>query len=250
MPPSACQQKPEYASEAGIDRDGTIYVSSDAGTPIKMADARHCIEAFSANDRQTFGCSVARGTKTEEAMQSKRLEIFLKNGIVKAIETETPMEWHFWQDGKQVSIHSRSLDGKDRYALYDTATVRLIEELTGPLDESSLPQWAKSRAQIEDESVPAGDTYDRDRTKWIAKVLRQVAKVQPGMKRQDLLKLFRPEGGLSTRIQRTYVFAECPYIKVNLRFKPASNNENGIEEMPDDLIESISQPYLAWSVMD
>jgi hypothetical protein len=25
---------------------------------------------------------------------------------------------------------------------------------------------------------------------------------------------------------------------------------NGLEEEPDDIIESISQPYLAWSVMD
>jgi len=244
------QQKTQFVAEAGIDRDGNIYVSSDEGKPIKMAAVQHCIEAHSAEDRQTIGCSVARGTKPEEAMQSTRLEIFQRNGKLSVIETETPMNWHFWQEGRQVSVYTRLQDGKDRYLLYDTVSARLVEELTGPLEESSLPQWAKSSAQIEDESVPVGDNYDQDRTKWIAKVLREVAKIRPGMKRQDLLKVFREEGGLSTRFQRTYVYARCPYIKVNVRFKLASSEEKGPEERLDDIIEFISQPYLAYSVMD
>ena len=70
------------------------------------------------------------------------------------------------------------------------------------------------------------------------------------MKRQDLLKVFTTEGGLSTRFQRTYVYAECPYIKVNVRFKAASDEGNVVAEEPDDIIESISQPYLGWSAMD
>ena len=69
------------------------------------------------------------------------------------------------------------------------------------------------------------------------------------MRRQDLLKVFTTEGGISTRFQRTYVYSECPYIKVNVRFKAATNESNG-EEDAEDIIESISQPYLEWSVMD
>jgi hypothetical protein len=95
-----------------------------------------------------------------------------------------------------------------------------------------------------------GDDYARERTKWVAKVLRQITKIEPGMKRRDLLKVFTTEGGLSTRFQHTYVYSECPYIKVNVRFKSANNEGNGVDEEPDDIIESISQPYLAWSVMD
>jgi len=96
-----------------------------------------------------------------------------------------------------------------------------------------------------------GDDYARERTKWVAKVLRQITKIEPGMKRRDLLKVFTTEGGLSTRFQHTYVYSECPFIKVNVRFKAAANNEgSGVEEEPDDIIESVSQPYLAWSVMD
>jgi len=249
-PSCMSQQKHEYITEAGIDTDGNIYVSSDAGRPIKMATVPHCIEARFADDRQTVGCSVARGTKPEEAMQSVRLEIYLRNGKMEVIETESPMDWHFWRGGQQVAVYSRSLDGKNRYTLYDAASARVMEELAGPSDERLLPEWAKGAAQVQDESVPVGDDYAQERTKWIAKVLRQITKFEPGMKRQDLLKVFTTEGGLSTRFQRTYVYAECPYIKVNVQFKAASDEGNVVAEEPDDIIESISQPYLGWSAMD
>jgi hypothetical protein len=90
----------------------------------------------------------------------------------------------------------------------------------------------------------------RERTQWIAKVLRQITKFEPGMRREDLLKVFATEGGISNRFQRTYVYAECPFIKINVRFKAANDEGNGLKEDPDDTIESISNPYLAWSVLD
>ena len=70
------------------------------------------------------------------------------------------------------------------------------------------------------------------------------------MKRQDLLTVFTTEGGLSTRFQRTYVYSECPYIKVDVRFKTVTDDRDGSNEDEEDIIESISQPYLAWSVWD
>jgi len=251
-PTGMSQQEPKlnYTTEAGIDSAGNVYVASDEGKPLKMTTAEHCIETKSAGDKQTVGCSVARGTKPEEAMQSLRLEIYLRNGKKEIIETETLMDWHFWRDGQQVAVYSRLLDGKEHYALYDAASVRLIDELAGPSEESLLPEWAKSRAQVQDESVPMGDDYASERTKWVAKVLRQIKKIEPGMRRRDLLKVFTTEGGLSTRFQHTYVHSECPYIKVNVRFKAANSEGNGVEEEPDDIIESISQPYLAWSVAE
>jgi hypothetical protein len=246
-------QKFDYNKQAELDAAGNIYVSSDEGKLIKMAGAGHCIEVKSALDKQTVGCSVsvARGTEPEEAMQSLRLEIYLKNGQKRIIESKTPIvEWHFWRDGQQVAVHWSSPGRKGRYALYDSASARLVEEFPEPGDESSLPEGAKGPGQVQDESVPMGEEYNRERTKWIAKVMRQITKIEPGMKRQDLLKVFTTEGGLSTRFQRTYVYSECPYIKVNVRFKAANHEGNTPEEQPDDIIESISQPYLAWSTMD
>jgi hypothetical protein len=89
-----------------------------------------------------------------------------------------------------------------------------------------------------------------ERTRWIAKVLRQIGKIKLGMGRKDLLAVFTTEGGISTRTQRTYVYTECPYIKVTVRFKAVSGESVGLDEDPDDIIESVSQPYLGWSVMD
>ena len=70
------------------------------------------------------------------------------------------------------------------------------------------------------------------------------------MRRKDLLTVFTTEGGISTRTQRTYVNTECPYFKVNVRFKVVSGEGRDLDEDPDDIIESISQPYLAWGVTD
>ena len=244
-------QRLNYTTEAGIDTDGNIYASSDAGKPIKMAAPGHCMEARFADDKQTVGCSVARGTKVEDVSQSMRLEIYLRNGQTSVIETGTTIaEWHFWRNGQQVSIYLLSSDGKGRHLLYDAATASLVEDLPEPSDESLLPEWAKGPAQLQDESVPTGEAYAREQTKWVAKVLRQVTKVQPGMKREDLLKVFTTEGGLSTRLQRTYVYSECPYIKVDVRFKASDKEHDALVENPDDVIEAISRPYLAWSVMD
>jgi hypothetical protein len=90
----------------------------------------------------------------------------------------------------------------------------------------------------------------QERRLWIARVLRQIQKIQPGMQRKDLPDILTTEGGLSNRFQQTYVSVECPYIKVTVKFKPASDKTNALKEDPDDTIESASQPFLQWSIMD
>jgi hypothetical protein len=68
------------------------------------------------------------------------------------------------------------------------------------------------------------------------------------MNRKDLLKVFGEEGGLSTRTHRTYVYKECPYVKVDAVFSVVG--EPGLTESGEDRLISISRPYLAYSVMD
>ena len=98
--------------------------------------------------------------------------------------------------------------------------------------------------------MPAGPQFNAERTKWIAKTLYQIGKLQPGMRRKDVLKILTEEGGLSTRLQKTYVSPECPYIKVDIRFRTVADAGNSLEEDPEDVVESVSRLYLAWSVMD
>jgi len=70
------------------------------------------------------------------------------------------------------------------------------------------------------------------------------------MTREDLLKVFTTEGGLSTRRQRTYVLKQCRYIKVDVEFAPVGKAETAFDESPNDTIVKISNPYLQFSHMD
>jgi hypothetical protein len=81
-------------------------------------------------------------------------------------------------------------------------------------------------------------------------VLPWIQDVKPGMTRKDLLRVFTTEGGLSNRSRRTYVLKPCPYIKVDVEFTPATNEEDRLTEMPEDKIATISRPYLEYSIMD
>jgi hypothetical protein len=87
---------------------------------------------------------------------------------------------------------------------------------------------------------------DPEHTAWVAGILRATQTIKVGMTRSDLLKVFTTEGGLSTTSQRTYVYRQCPFIKVDVKFTASSRDE----ELPTDKIVEVSRPYLAWSVMD
>jgi len=87
-------------------------------------------------------------------------------------------------------------------------------------------------------------------TRWIAHSLREMQTIQIGMTRAQLLKVFRTEGGLSTRQWRRYVYRDCPCIKVNVRFKAYASSKYPHAESARDRIVAISQPFLEWSIMN
>lgn len=96
----------------------------------------------------------------------------------------------------------------------------------------------------------------KTQTEWVASSLREIQKIKVGMTRSDLLKVFTTEGGLSTGLRRTYVYRNCPYIKVDVEFdavgRPARDAEGRVTlvEGDRDEIIKISKPYLEWSVID
>jgi len=92
---------------------------------------------------------------------------------------------------------------------------------------------------------------DFQQTKWIDKSLREMQTVKAGMTRAQLTKVFTTEGGLSTRTWRRYVYRECPYIKVDVEFKPVSTSKKYPHaESSNDVITKISKPFLEWSIMN
>ena len=96
----------------------------------------------------------------------------------------------------------------------------------------------------------------QEQTKWIADSLIEIKTIKVGMTRADLLKVFTTEGGLSTGLNRTYVYRKCPYIKVDVEFEPVgrpARDAKGrvtLSEADEDVIKTISKPYLDWMVLD
>jgi hypothetical protein len=219
-------------------------VESQSITTLMGVPEHHCSVAESTEDAKTFACMVW-DNDPQKFSSPLQLEIYRNQQLVVTIKPGTPIrEWHFWKNGEQLSIHAGRQGDIGTYQLYDTATGKQVEQVNSASSPSELPQWAKDRSQVDDESVPEGDAYSQERTLWIAKVLRQIDSIHPGMTRRDLESTFTTEGGLSTRKQRTYVYKECPYIKVDVVLSNAGATE------AEDRIVSISRPYLAFGVVD
>lgn len=98
--------------------------------------------------------------------------------------------------------------------------------------------------------------FDTEHTQWVGGVLRWTYDIKVGMTRSDLLKVYTTEGGLSTVSRRIYVLKGCPYIKVDVEFKPIGRSERDSEgrvmlvEDERDIITKISRPYLEYSILD
>ncbi|MGC9944233.1 MAG: hypothetical protein ABSE48_20595 [Verrucomicrobiota bacterium] len=82
----------------------------------------------------------------------------------------------------------------------------------------------------------------------VANVLKECQTIKPGMPRAELSNVFSTEGGLLTSTHRTYVYRDCPYIKVDIDFAPSAPKQD--VEKPTDTVTKISKPYLDWSVAD
>jgi len=87
----------------------------------------------------------------------------------------------------------------------------------------------------------------QNHSEWISEFLRRSKSIKAGATRGELLKVFTTEGGISARTWRTYVYKQCPYIKVDVEFKAEDDDKH---ENAYDIITKISKPYLEWSIMD
>jgi len=95
-----------------------------------------------------------------------------------------------------------------------------------------------------------------DHVAWVAESLKHMLTITPGMSRDQLLRVFSTEGGISTALQRTFVSRDCPFFKVDVTFYRATgsntnaNRDEVLRELDNDTIASVSRPYLQFSIMD
>jgi hypothetical protein len=91
---------------------------------------------------------------------------------------------------------------------------------------------------------------------WVVEALKQMQTVKPGTTRVELLRVLAPEGGLSTRTQRTYMYRGCMYFHVDVTFAPVEAAgqaaQNGVSpgESGQDVVSKVSRPYLDWAHTD
>jgi hypothetical protein len=248
---SAAAAQTPSPERLGIDDHGNVWVSASNGERLLMAVDDHCLEIAEADDRQSIACLVSSGFDDDGALlPSLQLEIYRPGGRRLLLDPNgTIGEWHFWKEGQEVAISFQMQSGETKHALYDGESGRLIEQVLDPRDLRRLPQWAKTRIRMDEESVPTDPASAQERQKWIAKLMRQIATIKPGMRRQDLAVLFRADGGLTFfGGPQRFDFRECPMIKVDVRFKSSRNGQ--ISDDEDDVIESISKPYLEYPFAD
>ena len=131
---------------------------------------------------------------------------------------------------------------------------RVGDMATDPLVESNAVDFdvlsaAVGPGGVEPKKTQAAEAKSQH-TEWIAKSLREMQTIKPGMTRADLLKVFQEEGGLSGRTWRRYAYRGCPLIKVEVTFEPVGKPEDKPPESSKDKITKISKPFLEWAILD
>ncbi|MGE5111403.1 MAG: hypothetical protein ACM3JB_11135 [Acidobacteriaceae bacterium] len=71
--------------------------------------------------------------------------------------------------------------------------------------------------------------------------------IKPGMKRADLSKNFTEDGGLQFREEGRYLYRQCQYIQITVKFRSVAPSGNF---SPQDTIIEVSKPYIQYPTMD
>jgi len=162
----------------------------------------------------------------------------------------------YWSDEVTLDVlpPTTNNDGRVQVSQHETAaqTPSWLNEVTLQFDEHDrLVSWEAEKTLDETNGRKStGNGVDEYLTKQISNILTECQKIKPGMTRAELSKVFTTEGGLSTAKHRTSVHRRCPYIRVDVDFKPSDPKQNVLEERPADTIRNISNPYLAWGIID
>jgi hypothetical protein len=91
---------------------------------------------------------------------------------------------------------------------------------------------------------------------WVRDSLIKMDSVRPGMTREQVMKVFTTEGGLSNGLRRTFVSRDCSYFKIDVEFKAVgrpdrdSDGRVTLEEDSRDIIVRVSLPYLQFAIGD
>ncbi len=80
--------------------------------------------------------------------------------------------------------------------------------------------------------------------KCVSDALSEIEKIKVGMKRKDLDKMFSVDGGISPINPQRFVYEQCNFIKVEVKFEFIDKSNKFPKGNPADKISEISKPYL------
>jgi hypothetical protein len=104
--------------------------------------------------------------------------------------------------------------------------------------------------------APSQGPCSQEHEVWVSHILEKIEAIKPGMTREELLKVFRTEGGLSTGLHRTFVSRDSSYFKIDVDFEAVGrpNRDEGgrvtVVEDQRDIIVTVSRPYLQFGIAD
>lgn len=98
----------------------------------------------------------------------------------------------------------------------------------------------QSKAQTNNQQAPCCSIVEQ--------ALASVNNIKPGMTRADVEKDFVLDGGLDFIGTSIYTYKKCLLIKIRVDFSIAKPGKN--VDSPNDVVKSVSQPYLQYPIRD
>ncbi len=208
-------------------------------TPANIADSPLVVHATNADSGERFTVFYKTNQTTTDSFLHAQLELSDGAQTISSV----PVEKRWTTNGVEFEFTvSAAYLSRSKFSIFEPGHVR---EMPMP---GFVNHWFYLRSFAS--PPPGGRDPDHDLTRRISAALTECQKIKPGMTRAELLKEFITEGGLSTAAHRTYVYRDCPYIKVDVDFTPSDHNQKPVEEQLTDVISKISPPYLQWSISD
>lgn len=90
----------------------------------------------------------------------------------------------------------------------------------------------------------SNDQSQSSSCKCVTDALSEIEKIKIGMKRKDLDKMFSIDGGISPVNPQRFVYEQCNFIKIEIKFEFIDKNNKFPKDNPEDKITEISKPYL------
>lgn len=105
---------------------------------------------------------------------------------------------------------------------------------------------------VEEFYKPFSNPQFPEESSWLREQAEKIKTIKVGSTREELLKVFVPEGGTSQRTAGSFLYRNCTLIKVDVEFEEVAKGENPdhpFYRFTQDKVINISKPYIETSIV-